>query len=118
MHTLAKIFKYSSLIALVVALVLHASAGYAVLTQFVVCAAAVMAALESFQMRKPALALVFILVAIGFNPVFRLNMSQPVFWGAAMVAFGMFMLSIMTFLARPRLSMASITDRTPGSESL
>src|SRR5512142_1066768 len=115
MHTLAKILKFSSLIALVVAFVLRASAGYAVLTQFLVCAAAIMAALESFQTRKPALAIVFILVALGLNPVFPLSMSQPVFWGAAIIAFGMFLLSIMTFRARPRLSMASITDRTPGS---
>ena len=118
MHTLAKLFKFSSLIALVAALVLLASAGYAVLTQLLVCAVAIMAALESFQTPKPALATVFILFALGFNPVFPLSISQPVFLGVAIIAFCMFTVSVMTFHARRRLSMASTTDRTPGSESL
>jgi hypothetical protein len=115
---LTKILKCCSIIALLAVVVLRPSAGYALLTQFLICAAAIMAAVESFQTRKPALGIVFMLVALGFNPVFPLSMPQPVFLGAAAVAFGIFMLSIVTFRARPRLSMASITDRTPGSESL
>ena len=42
-------------------------------------------------------------------------------FGARLVfalAVAVFMLSIVTFRARPRLSIASITDRTRGSESL
>jgi hypothetical protein len=115
---LTKIFKYSSVIALLAVLVLRPTLGYALLVQFVVCAAAVMATVESFHTRKPALAIMFMLVAVGLNPVFPLRMSQPMFLGAATLAVAVFMLSIVTFRARPRLSIASITDRTPGSESL
>lgn len=118
MHMLTKIFKYGSIIALLAVVVLRPSAGYALVAEFLVCAAAVMAAFESFATRKPVLAIVFLIVALGFNPVFPVSMSEPVFLGASIVAFGMFLLSIVTFRARPRLSMASITDRTPGSESL
>lgn len=115
---LAKIFKYCSVVVLLAMIVFHRSAGYVLLTQFLVCAAAIMGTVESFQIRKPALAIGFMLVAVAFNPLFPLAMSPPVFWGAAIVAFGVFLLSIVIFRARPRLSMASITDRTPGSESL
>ena len=115
---LTKIFKYCSVIALLAVLVLRPSAGYALLAQFVVCAAAIMATVESFHTRKPAVAIVFMLVALGLNPVFPLRLSQPIFLGAATVALGMFMLSIVTFRSRPRLSITSITDRMPGSESL
>lgn len=115
---LTKILKCCSVIALLAVIILRPSVGYALLTQFLVCAAAVMAAVEWFQTSKRAFAIVFMLVAIGFNPVFPLGMSQPVFLATATVALGMFLLSIVTFRSRPRLSMASITDRTPGSESL
>ena len=115
---LTKIFKYCSVIALLIMLVLRPSAGYALFAQFVVCAAAIMASVETFHTCKPTLATMFVLVALGLNPLFPLRMSQPVFLGAATVAIGMFMLSIVTFRARPRLSIASITDRMPGSESL
>ena len=115
---LTKILKCCSVIALLAVVVLRPSAGYALATQFLVCAAAIMAAVESFQTRKPALAIGLMLVAIAFNPVFPLRMPQLLFLGTATVALGIFMLSIVTFRSRPRLSMASITDRTPGSESL
>ena len=116
---LTKIFKCCSVIALLAVVVLRPSGtGYALLTQFLVCAAASMAAVESFQTRKPALAIGLMLVATAFNPVFPLRMPQLLFLGTATVALGIFMLSIVTFRSRPRLSMASITDRTPGSESL
>ena len=116
---LTKVFKCSSVIALLAVVVLRPSAqGYALLMQFLVCAAAIMAAVESFQTRKPALAIGLILVAIVFNPLFPLRMPQLLFLGTATGALGIFIFSIVTFRSRPRLSMASITDRTPGSESL
>jgi Family of unknown function (DUF6804) len=115
---LTKILKCCSVIALLAVIVLRPSAGYVLLTQFLVCAAAIMATVESLQGGKPVPAVVFVLLAIAFNPVLPLGMSQGVFLGTATIALGMFMVSILTFRPRPRLSMASITDRTPGSESL
>ena len=115
---LAKIFKYIAVMSLLAVVTLRPSPGYALIAQFVVCAAATMAAVESFQTRKLFVAIVFTLVALAFNPVFPLSVSQPVLLSAEIVAVGIFTVSIVTFRARPRLSVASITDRTPGSESL
>lgn len=115
---LTKIFKLGSVIALLAVIALQPSAGYALLAEFLVCAAAVMAAAEAFQTGKLALAIVFVLMAGVFNPVFSLGLSQPVFMGAVTFSLATFLLSLLTVRTRPRLSMVSITDRTPGSESL
>ena len=115
---LTKVLKCLSVLALLATIVVRPSAGSALLTQFLVCAAAIMATVESFQTGKPVLAIAFMMVAIGFNPVLPLGISQPVFLATATISLGMFLLSIVTLRPRPRLSMASITDRTPGSESL
>ena len=115
---LGKILKCCSVVALLAMIILHLSAGYALMTQFLVCAAAIMATVESFQSGNPVPAVVFVVLAIAFNPVLPLGMSRGLFLGTATIALGMFMVSILTFRPQPRLSMASITDRTPGSVSL
>ena len=115
---LTKIFKLSSVVALLAVIVLRPTPGYALLTEFLVCAAAVMAAVESFQTGKAGLAIVFVLMACAFNPVFTLGLSRGLLLGTATLSLGAFLLSLFTVTTRPRLSMASITDRTPGSESL
>lgn len=115
---LAKIFKLSSVLALLAVIALQPSPGYALLTEFLVCAAAVMAALESFQTGMTGLGIIFVFMAGVFNPVFSVGLSGSVFMGIATLSLGMFLLSLVMVKARPRLSMASITDRTPGSESL
>ena len=114
----AKIFKLSSVVALLAVIVMQPSPGYALLTEFVVCAAAVMAALESFQTGKMRWAILFVFMAGVFNPVFSVGLSRSVFMGVATLSLGMFLLSVVMVKARPRLSIASITGRTPGSESL
>ncbi len=115
---LTKILKCCSVIALLATVVLRPSGGYALSTQFLICAAAITAVVESWKTGKPAVAIIFMLVAIGFNPVFPVPMSQRIFLGTTTLALGVFTVSLATFRSQPRLSMASITDRTPGSESL
>lgn len=100
-----------------VLMLLPQAAVLAVLMQLVVCGAAVWVLARSFQNHRPALGAAFVLVAAVFNPFLLYGLSRPVFLALATGAFGLFALLVMTE-QQQRLSIASITDRTPGSESL
>jgi len=100
-----------------VLLVLPQDAVLAVLMQLVVCGAAMFVLARSFQNRRPALGAAFVLVAAVFNPFILYGLAWPLFATLTAAVFGLFALFVMTE-QRQRLSIASITDRTPGSESL
>lgn len=93
------------------------SAVFAVLMQVLVCGAAVLVLARSFQQGRPALGAAFVFVAAVFNPLVLSGIARPLFVALAAAAFGLFALFVMA-QQQPRLSIASITDRTPGSESL
>lgn len=113
-----KIMKWASIVALGVALMWHPAAGYALALQFVVCIAAIMVVAQSLKVGKAGVAILFIAVAALFNPVVPPTLSRGMFLGAGGVSLALFLLSVVTFRQQPQLSVASITDRTPGSESL
>ena len=77
-----------------------------------------MVVVQSFQVGKTAAAIVFIVVATVFNPIIPLGFPAPLLLAIRGLCLALFVISALTFRAQPRLSMASITDRTPGSESL
>jgi hypothetical protein len=60
----------------------------------------------------------FLLVAFMFNPVFPIPFSNYVFWTASIFAASLFFFSLEVLKPEAKLSIASITDRMPGSESL
>lgn len=115
---LTKIMKWASVAALLLAILWHSSQGLALIVQFVVCAAAVMAVVQGFQMGKAGAIVVFIAIAALFNPIVPVGLSPAILRGTETVCLGLFLLSVLTFRQQPRFSLASITDRTPGSESL
>jgi len=115
---LTKIMKWVSIAALATAILWRPSAGYALALQFVVCAAAILVVVQSFQIGKNGLAIAFMVVAALFNPVVPMGLSRPLFLGVNVASLVLFLLSVLTLRQQPRLSMASITDRTPGSQSL
>ena len=114
---LTKIMKWVSVTALLGALLWRPSAGYALTLQFVVCAAAILVVVQSFQIGKAGFAIVFMVVAALFNPVVPPGLSRTVFLGVGTVSLALFLLSVFALRSQPRFSMVSITDRTPGSES-
>jgi hypothetical protein len=110
--------KWASVAVLLAAVSWHPSLGYALIMQLVVCITAIMVGAQSFRMRKAVVATVFMLVAALFNPILPVGLSRTMFVGVGTVSLALFLFSILTFRQQPRLSVASITDRTPGSESL
>ncbi len=118
MHT--KVMRWVAAVALSGAVLLRPSTGDEALLQFVVSASAVLVMVQAGLAGRYVVAAAFTLVAVLFNPVVPVALvSQSFLWMylSSLAMAGIF-LTALKIRMRPRLSMASITVRTPGSESL
>jgi len=115
-----RVVKWLCIAVLFVAFVLWKwIADYELLLRVVVCSCAVVVAVQAFHSARHRWTMCFLALALLFNPavhVFpladRLGLAAIVFAAAA------FSVSLTALRSQPLLSMPSITDRTPGSESL
>ena len=115
---LTRIMKWGSIAALVVLAASWPSAdNRTFVAAFVVCAGAFVVLVQATQARKYVWAAVFFAVCLLFNPIAPVSVSRISFLLLDLACLGMFVASL-SLLTKPRLSIASITDRTPGSESL
>ena len=112
------IMKSASVAALLLAVFLSPSASYLIGLQFVVCLAACVAFSQAVQSRKLAWVLSFVAVAILFNPILPVVMPRNYSMVLDFLCLGLFGASLPLLKSPLQLSVASITDRTPGSESL
>jgi hypothetical protein len=117
---LANIMKWISISALFLAVTFwRSAANYQLLLDFVVFMGAVVVVMQAVRAREYRWAAGFVAIALLFNPVVR-------FWGApgvlplliVVVCIVPFAISLVKLKTQPLLSMPSITDRNPGSESL
>ena len=112
------VMKWASVAALLVALAWRASTGYELLLYFVICAGAGLATVQSYTLGQHGLSIGFLVIAVLFNPVLQVVVPRTLFLWLATISLGLFLISLRALRMPPRLSIASITDRTPGSESL
>ncbi len=115
-----KIMKWVSLAALVAAIAVRGFAPqYSVIPQLVIFVGASIVFLQGVHERKSEWAAAFAVIAVFFNPILILvPVASSHFFllvAASMTVFG---LALATLTTPPLRSMPSITDRTPGSESL
>ena len=114
-----RISKLLAIAALIVLMILwRSSDSRTLLAGFAVCAGAVVATIETIRARNYVWMGVFLGIALLFNPLVIVTLSKPVYFASYLVCLVAFLLSFRMTAPAPRLSMASITDRTPGSESL
>jgi hypothetical protein len=113
-----KIMKWASLAALLIAVFFSSSVGYQIILQFVICLASCVVVSEALQSRKFGWGLLFIAVAILFNPVIPVLMPRSFFLVLDFLCVGLFGGSLVALKSPSRLSIASMTDCTPGGESL
>lgn len=113
-----KIIKWSAIVALIGFALSRSMPGFGLMLQFVVAAAAVIVLTQAATMRRFVWMSLFIIVACLFNPVIPVPFSIYVSGVVTMLAVLLFFFSLSMLKPKPRLSMASITDTTPGSESL
>gem|GEM_PF-1683402 len=124
MTILTTIMKWSAVAALFAAVLLTISlrtAGGAVLfVGFIICAGALLVTLQAVPSRRYFRAAVFVTIAAVFNPIIPFERVGYTWIGVELAAAATF-LAALTFWRiqeTPVLSMPSITDRNPGSESL
>ncbi|HXF15192.1 MAG TPA: DUF6804 family protein [Terriglobales bacterium] len=113
----AKIIKAVAAVGLLTAL-FSKSPNYATLLSFFVCVAALVVVGQAIQSRNPIWILIFVAICALFNPVFPVAMSRNVYLITDIICAALFASSLALVKTMPRMSILSITDRTPGSESL
>jgi hypothetical protein len=112
-----KIIKVVAVVGLLTAL-FSRSQNYAALLSFFVCVAALVVVGQAIQSRNPLWIAIFLAVCALFNPVFPVAMSRNSFLVTDIVCAALFASSLLLLKTMPQMSVLSITDRTPGSESL
>ena len=117
---LTKIMKWSSIAALLVlaASSWRSSADYRTVLAALVCAGAIVVLVQSVGAGKYIWAAAFLAVSVLFNPALPISFPRNTFVMLDLVCLVLFAVSLAALKSTPRLSIPSITDRTPGSESL
>jgi uncharacterized membrane protein YeiH len=110
--------KWISIAALLLALFWHPFAESRGLLQFAILAGAVAVLVQVVRTSKYVWIGLFWAVACIFNPIRPISLSPSLFLVLDALTLVLFMVSLRGLETKPRLSIASITDRTPGSESL
>lgn len=120
---LTKTMKWLTMAALLTAVMLWRSAANSQLPQFllgfVVCLGAVVVIMQAVRAKKYVWAGGFAGMALLFNPLLPVLPFDGE-WGRLLVLVSIvpFAVSLAALRTQPLLSIASITDRNPGSESL
>jgi hypothetical protein len=110
--------KWLSLTALVLGLFWGSSAAIRIGVGLVVFAAALVVTAQALRTGKHFWWVAFIALAVLFNPITPLTLSHQMYLGLDCASIALFLASLLFLGWQPILSMPSITDRTPGSESL
>jgi len=111
------VLKATTVVGLIIALFWR-SPNYETLLSFLVCMAALVVVGQAMQLKNYIWIAVFFAICALFNPVFPVTMSPNARLMANIVCAGLFASSLLLLKTLPRMSVPSITDRTPGSQSL
>jgi hypothetical protein len=120
---LTKIMKWITIVALVAAAMLWRSAANSQVPQFllgfVVCLGASVVVMQAARAKKYVWAGGFVAIALLFNPLAS-GLPFNGEWGRSLVLLSIvpFAVSLIALRTQPLLSIPSITDRNPGSQSL
>jgi hypothetical protein len=115
---LTKTMKWIAMAALLVALFWRPFAENRRLLELAVLGGAIAVLVQAVRAGKYVWMGLFVAIACIFNPIRPLAVSASVFLVADALTLLLFMVSLRSLETHPRQSIASITDRTPGSESL
>lgn len=113
-----KIMKSVAIMALVVSAAWSSSFGFRLVLAFIVTVSAIAVLTQAVRARKTGWAILFAVVVTLLNPGLTGILQRSAYIWTDIVCLGAFVASLVFLKSEPTLSMASITDRTPGSESL
>ena len=115
---ITKILKWTAIAMLIGGLFWRPLGAYGTLLQFLVSAAAIVVLVQAAGSHRYLWMSLFLLAACLFNPVVPLELSHQSFMAASILTVLLFFFSIELLQPKAKLSITSITDRRPGSESL
>jgi len=115
-----RLVKWLSIAVLFVAFVLWQwIAAYQLPFRVMICAAAAVVAVQASHSAKHRWTACFVSIALLFNPLISFfSLADKLGVVAIVLAGAAFSVSLSSLPSQPLLSMPSITDRNPGSESL
>ena len=114
---LTKVMKWVSSALLLLA-GLRLASSYQGLFEFVVCVSGLLVVAQAVRAGKYIWATGFLAIAVLFNPVVPIGLSRTVLLGLNWICLAAFLASLAVLKIQPTLSIPSITNRTPGSQSL
>jgi hypothetical protein len=113
-----KLMKCAAIAALLISLAWSSSVGYRGILAFIVTVSAIAVFTQAVRGKQPVWIALFGVVVTFFNPALTGFMQRSIFLWTDLACLVAFAASLIFLKSRPVLSIASITDRTPGSESL
>jgi hypothetical protein len=115
-----RVVKWLCIAVLFVAFVLWRRIGaYELALRIVICSGAAVVAVQAFHSARRRWTICFLAIALLFNPAIPvLPLADRLGLVAIMLAAAAFAVSLTMLKSVPLLSIPSITDRNPGSESL
>jgi Family of unknown function (DUF6804) len=115
---LTKIMKWVSVTVLLLAALWRPSQGYQAMFEILICVSAILVVVQAVHTGKYFWAAGFASIAVLFNPIVPVALSHKAFLWLDVVCLLAFLLSLAALRRQTILSIPSITNRTPGSESL
>jgi len=112
------IMKCISIAALITAVSWRGSADYRVVLSFVMTVSAIAAIAQASRAGKKFWIILFVTVITVFNPGITGALPPHIYFWTDLTCLAAFVSSLVLLKDKPVLSIASITDRPPGSESL
>src|SRR5512146_1899461 len=112
------IMKCLSIAGLLTAVSWRESADYRVLLSFVMTVSAIAVIVQAARAERRAWIVLFVAIITLFNPVLTVALPHRLYLWTDLTCLAAFVASLVFLKDKPVLSIASITDRTPGSESL
>lgn len=113
-----RILKCVAIAALLTSVACSASVGYRAVLAFIVTVCAIAVLTQAVRSKQPSWVALFAMVATLLNPALTGFMQHSTFIWTDVACLVAFIASLIFVKNQPVLSIASITDRTPGSESL
>ncbi len=115
---LTKLLKWVSIAVLLLAGVRLSPQSYQGLLEFIVCVSALLVATQAVYAGKYGWAAGFSTIAVLFNPAIPIVLSGKLSLLVNWICVAAFLVSLLALRTQPVLSIPSITNRAPRSESL
>ncbi len=110
--------KWAAIAALIIGIFWRMSFNYLSYFNFVITVGAALVVVQATTLRKYWWVVTFIVIACLFNPILPIELSSRVMVGLRVVSVAIFAGSLSFLHTTPRMTIASITEANPKTESL